>query len=339
MNPADFVLIVLLLAVAAFCALAEMSLVATSKLRLRHLVNQKVKQAASLQVLLSQLDEVITSLVLTNNFVTTAISALGTSLCIAWLGEKMGIPIATLLMGTIIIIVGEITPKVFAIRNPERVALSVTPFMKIFILVIRPFTKIFTGASNGLLRFFGIEPAAHSPLVTEEELRLMIELGRKEGVLGEHERKLLHRIFEFGDLKVKDVMIPLEQMVTVRDSADHEEVLRVLTEEGHARIPVYRESPDRIIGIIYAQELLHIWREGWLIVLHDLIHPPFEVSADARVADLLEEFQRNRVQIAIVVDQNKKALGMVTLEDLIEEIVGEVPEKHKEGWLDRPRGA
>jgi len=327
----DLLVIVGLLIGAAFFAMAEMSFVAISKIRLRHLVNQKVRGAASLQVLLSRMDEVITSLVLSNNFVTTAISALGTYLCIGWLGPEWGVPVATVLMGTIIIVVGEITPKVFALSNPERVALSVTPFMKIFVVVIKPFTKIFNGISNGLLKMLGIDGGDRSPLVTEEELKLMIELGRKEGVLGEHERKLLHRIFEFGDLKAKDVMVPRGQMVAISETADHEEVLRVLTEEGHSRIPVYREDPNRITGIIYAQEILHILREGWLIILHDLIHPPFEVALETRVVDLLESLQRNKVQIAIVVDKEKRALGMVTLEDLIEEIVGEVPEKHREG--------
>ena len=135
---------------------------------------------------------------------------------------------------------------------------------------------------------------------------------------------LLHRIFEFGDLKVAEVMVPRKEMVCAHAKATHEEVLTVLTEQGDSRIPVYGDSPDRIIGIIYAQEMLHIWREGWLIVLQDLMHPPFEVAPDRRVSDVLKEFQRQHVQIAIVVDPAGRALGMVTLEDLIEEIVGEI---------------
>ncbi|MBI3322642.1 MAG: CBS domain-containing protein [Candidatus Omnitrophica bacterium] len=120
--------------------------------------------------------------------------------------------------------------------------------------------------------------------------------------------------------------MPREKIVMVHERATHEEVLTVLTEQGHSRIPVYRDSPDHVVGIIYAQEMLHIWREGWLIVLHDLMHPPYEVPPERRVSDLLREFQRRRLQIAVVVDAKGKCLGLVTLEDLIEEIVGEIEE-------------
>ena len=119
-------------------------------------------------------------------------------------------------------------------------------------------------------------------------------------------------------------MVPRDRMVAVHDKASHDEILTVLTEKGHSRIPVYRDSPDHIIGVIYAQEILHIWREGWLIVLQDLVHPPFEVKPETRVIDLLREFQLRKIQIAIVVDAQGKALGLATLEDLFEEIVGEI---------------
>ena len=325
-------LIVLLLGASAFLSLSETALIGLSKIRLRHLVQRGVKQAKQVEALIiGRFDQVISSLLVANNFVNTAISCVGTALCVAWLGPEWGIVAATVLMGTLILIFGEITPKVFSIRYAEQVALKVVPVLKGVVRIFAPISKPFTLFSRILLRGLGVELTHRSPLVTEEELKLMIELGKEEGVLGEHERTLLHRIFEFGDLKVKDVMVPREQMIAVPAGATHDEVLTVLTEEGHSRIPVYQDSPDKITGIIYAQELLHIWREGWLIVLQDLMHPPFEISPDRRVSDLLLEFQRRRVQIAIVVDQDRRALGMITLEDLVEEIVGEIREDQP-GW-------
>ncbi len=339
MSSLEIALLILFIAASAFMSLAEISLVGISKIRLHHMVTRGVRRAKMVQGLVSRLDHVITTILVWSNFINAALTSLLTAACIYWFKGDKGVFIAALLSGSVILLFTDILPKVYAARFAERVALGVAPAMWVFVRFSRPVSETMNKLINAILKFVGVPVSDRSPLVTEEELKLMIELGRKEGFLGEHERKLLHRIFEFGDLKVKDVMVPRDQMVTVQDSADHEEVLRVLTEEGHLRVPVYRDSPDHIVGIIYAQELLHIWREGWLIVLQDLIHPPFEVSADARVVDLLEEFQRNRIQIAIVVDQNKKAVGLVTLEDLVEEIVGEVPEKHKEGWLDRPEGA
>ncbi len=319
-----FILIGLLLFVSFFLSMAEMSLVALSKLRLRHLIARGSKRAQILQRMVTHMDEVITSIVAANNFINAAISSLGAALCIAWLGLDWGVALATVLMGLIILVLAEVTPKVLAIRQPDRIALFLAPGMQLLLQVIGPVTRGFMALSNRLLKLFGVEPKARSPLVTEEELKIMIEVGREQGVLGEDERTLLHRIFEFGDLKVGDVMVPREQMTVAHEGASHEEVLTLLTEKGHSRIPVYGDSPDRITGIIHAQEMLHIWREGWLIVLQDLMHPPFEVSPDRRVIDLLREFQKRKLQIAIVVDAQGRALGMVTLEDLIEEIVGEI---------------
>jgi putative hemolysin len=319
-------LIGFLLMLSAFFAMAETSLVGLSKIRLRHMVHREMKGALGLQQLLARMDDVIASIVLANNFVNTAISSLGAALCIAWLGPEWGIPAATLIMGSAIILFGEITPKVFGLRHADRVALRVAPIMRVLILVLGPFSRRFMALSNSFLQFLGVEPKPRSPLITEEEIKLMIEVGRKEGVLGEHERTLLHRIFEFGDLQVSEVLIPLQEMIAVPEEAGHDEILRVLTEEGHSRIPVYRGSPEQVIGIIYAQEMLHLWKKDAVIVLQDLIHPPLTVPPERRVHELLQEFQRRRIQIAIVVNEQGKAIGLVTLEDLIEEIVGEIEE-------------
>ena len=319
-------LLAFLLLCSAFFSLSEMALVGLSKLRLRHMVGQKVRNAALLDRLVKHIDDAIASLVVANNFVNAAVSSVGAALCIRWVGPEWGVVLAALLMGTLILFFGEVTPKVLALRRTDRVALWAAPALRVVLAVMGPVARIFTGASNRLLRAFGVEPGHRSPLITEEEIKIMIEVGKEQGVLGEDERTLLHRIFEFGDLKVEDVMVPREKVVMVHERATHEEVLTVLTEEGHSRIPVYRDSPDRVVGVIHAQEMLHIWREGWLIVLHDLMHPPFEVSPDQRVSDLLAEFQKRHLQIAVVVDTAGKCLGLVTLEDLIEEIVGELEE-------------
>ena len=165
-------------------------------------------------------------------------------------------------------------------------------------------------------------------LITEEELRLMIEVGKEEGVLSDEERKMLHRIFEFGDTKVTDVMVPKGKMVAVNIKTTPEELLNIFVEEGHARLPVYSGAIDNIIGIIYARDLLYILRDKGLFLLQDLVHKAYYVPEGLRVNELLRKFQADKVQIAIVVDAAQKALGLLTLEDLTEEIVGEIEEKH-----------
>lgn len=328
MTLSELLLILLFLGFSAFLSLSEIALVGISKIRLRHMVERNVRWAKIAQGLVTQMDQLITTILVGSNFVNAALTSLVTAACVAGLGERRGILVASMVAGSVILLLTDILPKIYAARYADRVALQVAFPMWILVRLFRPIAQRVADFTGAILKLVGMSLPARSPLVTEEELKLMIELGKEEGVLGEHERMMLHRIFEFGNLKVKDVMVPLEQMVVVPESATHDEVLTVLTEQGHSRIPVYRDSPDRVTGIIYAQEMLHIWREGWLINLQDLIHPPFEISSDRRVSELLQEFQRRRLQIAIVVDPQGRALGLVTLEDLVEEIVGEIRETH-----------
>ncbi|MCK9604621.1 MAG: CBS domain-containing protein, partial [Candidatus Omnitrophica bacterium] len=163
---------------------------------------------------------------------------------------------------------------------------------------------------------------------TEEELRLMIELGKEEGFLSDEEGKMLQRIFEFGDTTVADVMVPKGKIVAVNKNATSEDLLNIFVEQGHERLPVYDGSVDNIIGIIYAHDLLYILRDKGLFLLQDLIHEAYYVSSQMRVTELLKKFQSDKLQIAVVIDANKKTLGLVTLEDLTEEIVGEIEERH-----------
>jgi len=324
MTFVEFLLILLFVAASAFLSLSEIALVGISKIRLRHMADGGVRGAKIAQGLVSQLDQVITTILVWSNFLNAALTSLVTAACLVWFGQRVGIAVAAVLSGSLILLFTDILPKVYAARHAEKVSLRVAFPMRLLVKLFRPVSQGVTRLIHGIFRLAGIPTTSRSPLVTEEELKLMIEMGKEEGVLGEHERSMLHRIFEFGDLKVKDVMIPRDRMVVVWEGATHDEVLTVLTEEGHSRIPVYKDSPERITGVLYAQEILHIWQEGNLIILQDLIHPPFTVSPDQRVSDLLQEFQRKHVQIAIVVDGQGRALGLVTLEDLIEEIVGEI---------------
>ena len=328
MTPVEILLVLLFLGISAFLSLSEIALVGISKIRLRHMVDRGVQGAQTVQNLVGQIDEVITTILVWSSFLNAAVTGLVTAACVVWLGERWGVTVATVAAGGLILLFVDVMPKVYAARYADSVSLKIAFPMWLLVRFFKPIGRAVTGAANSALRWVGAKLPSRAPLISEEELKLMIELGKEEGVLGEEERMMLHRIFEFGDLKVKDVMVPRQQMVMVSESASHEEMLQVLTEEGHSRIPVYRDSPDRVTGIVYAQEMLHVWREGWLIALQDLIHPPFEVSPERRVSELLLEFQRRRVQIAIVVDKEGGTLGLVTLEDLVEEIVGEIHEAH-----------
>ena len=319
------VIILIILAVFSFFfSAAEASHIALNKIRARHLADKGVKGANSVLRLITKLDRMIAAILIGNNFVNVAISSLVTVIFTGIFGSNWGVILSTFFVAMFLLVFCEIVPKTLAIRYSEKTALFTAPFLEVFIRAFDSSINFFTGTSNLILRLFGAKPQARSPLITEEELRLMIEIGKEEGVLSDEERKMLHRIFEFGDTRAGSAMVPKERIVAIDKNSDSEKLLDILIEEGHARVPVYEGSVDNIVGIIYARDLLYIWKNKGLVVMADLIHPAYYVSANKRVNELLREFQLKHIQIAIVADDNQKTLGLVTLEDLIEEIVGEI---------------
>ncbi|MBI4335026.1 MAG: HlyC/CorC family transporter [Candidatus Omnitrophica bacterium] len=310
-----------------FLSLSETALVALNRIKLRHLVNKGARNAKKVQRIVSHIDRMITTILVGNNIVNIGISAIGTAIFIYFFGQKWGMVISTAVVSFFILVFAEITPKLFASRHPEKVSLLVAGPISFLIAILRPVADVFMAMGSFFIKMFGGRPKARAPLITEEEIRVMIEVGREEGAVSDEERRMLHRIFEFGDTLVGEVMVPKEKIALIKINSTPEQLLDVLVEEGHSRIPVYKESVDEIAGIIYAKDLLHIWHNKGLVIIPDLVQPAYYVKKDKKVNEILKDFQRMKVQIAIVVDENNKTLGMVTLEDLVEEIVGEIEEE------------
>ena len=325
--PIILALLFILAALSFFISASEVSVVGINKIRLRHLASQGIKRAQSVQRLIADFDNFITAVLICNNFVNTAISAIVTVIFVSLFGSRMGVLLATFITTIGILIFCEITPKILGIKHSEKFAFFGAPIWEAVVRLLLPVIRIFTRISGFILKAFGVASTKRSPLITEEELRMMIEVGKEEGVLSDEERKMLHRIFEFGDTKVKDVMVPKEKMIIADINSSPEDLLNIFVEQGHARLPLYQKSPDNIIGIIYAHDLLYILRDKGLFLLQDLLYPPYYVSGSTKVNELLRYFQLNKLQIAIVVDDAYKAIGLVTLEDLLEEIVGEIGEE------------
>jgi len=321
------VAIAILLVCSAISSMSEAAFLAVNKVRLRHLMQRGSAPAKLVYRLLTRLDRLIATILVTNNLVNVVISVLGTMLCVALFGLDQGPVIAVAAITVLVLLFGEITPKLFAAAHADRTALLLAWPLDRFIWLMQPLTWFFTWASRLIMRLLGERRMARSPLITEEELKVMIEMGREAGVVAEHELRMLHRIFEFDDTIVRDVMIPREQIAAIEITQPPEAILDMLIEEGHSRLPVYRGSLDRVEGVIYARDLLAMWRHGGLFAVPDLLHPAYYVPQTKRVAELLSDFQRMKIQIAIVQDPQRATLGLVTLEDLIEEIVGEIREE------------
>ncbi len=322
------VILLILILFSAFFSASEVALITLNKIRLRHLMEQKKRGAARVWRLVSRMDKLIATILVGNTLVNTAIAAISTVIFTHFFGQGgKGLLIATLAATLVLVIFGELTPKVMATNHPEGTAFILRHLVDFFIAIFNPVTNLLTKISNGLIRLFGGNPHHRSPLVTEEEMRMMITIGKEEGFYGDNERKMLERIFHFDDTEVRDVMTPLDRITAVPLEVDAEDLENLLMEEGHNRIPVYKDAKNQIVGILYVRDLLYLFKNKSLIHISDLMSAPLFILPHMKVAALLLEFQRRKLQIAIVRDpKTDRAIGLVTLEDLIEEIIGEIEE-------------
>lgn len=324
----SFLILILsiLLLFSAFFSASEAALIALNKIRVRHMVENKKRGASRIYGLIQQMDKVIATVLVGNNIVNTVIASITTLVCTHIFGDGKGLIVGAFLASIVLIIFCELTPKIIATNHPEGVAFLFRHLVSFFIKVFRPITHLLTAISNGLIKFFGGNPHHRSPLVTEEEIKIMIQIGKEEGFYGDNERKMLERIFHFDEIEVRDVMTPLSRVTAVPIDIGQDELENALLEEGHNRIPVFKNSKDNVVGIIYVRDLLYLFKNNSLIKLEDLLSVPYFVSEKHKASELLKEFQKRKIQIGIVQNAQQKAVGIVTLEDLIEEIVGEIDE-------------
>ena len=323
-----FLVLIILAVISFFFSASETAIIGLSRIRLRHMLQQGVKRAQSVQRLVVKLDKVIAAILIGNNLVNIAVSSIVTGIFVQIYGYRWGVVVSTFATTLFLLIFCEVTPKILSAKHAEKVSLLTAPLMEFVLIILKPFIVFFIGISNFILKIFKVGTTKRSPLITVEELKTMIEMGQEEGVLSEDERIMLHRIFEFGDTKLTDVMISRDKIIAVSIDTSPDDLLNIFVEEGHARLPVYSGSRDNVVGIVYARDLLYILREKGLFLLPDLLHGACFVTGSMRVSEMLRKFQAEKTQIAIIVDKNKSALGLVTLEDLLEEIVGEIEEKH-----------
>jgi putative hemolysin len=291
------------------------------------MVDNGNKRAKQVLDLVHRLDKVIATILICNNLVNTAIAAIGAVVFVQWFGEKWGLFFSTVAMTLLILIFGEITPKIYAAEHAEKISMLFVWPVKISIAVINPLANFLTSISTLLLRLVGrTKPKSRSLLVTEEEIKMLVKIGKETGLYEEEERRMLERIFHFDDITVSEVMKPLDQIIMVEKNTSQETLLETFLEKGHSRIPIYEGRKENIVGIFYVEGLLYQIQNPDLFQLEDLTFDPYFVDETMKINHLMREFQKRKVQIAIV-QKEGKALGLVTLEDLIEEIVGEIEEK------------
>lgn len=322
------ILILILMLLSAFLSLSETALIAINRLRLRNLIAKGDKRAVTVGGLLQNLDKVIATILISNNFANISISSIAAAIFISCFGPKLGIVLSTFIMTVVILIFCEITPKIFASLRSEKVSLLVGGALKRIVDFLSPVSDFFSEISRRIIILCGGQLGKRYPLVTEEEIKLMIEMGREEGVLLERERDMLHRIFKFGDTMTFEIMVPREKITAVDINASLNDLENLLNKKVYSRIPVYDKTLDNIVGIMYVRDLIQMQRERPSLKISDLAHPAFLCDPEKRVIDLLRDFQRRHIHMAIV-NKNGQTKGLVTLEDLLEEIVGEIQDEHE----------
>jgi putative hemolysin len=326
--PYQIAALIVLVLVAGFFAASEAALVSISRLRARSIAERHVRGSGNLERVVDDKTRFLTAILVGNTIVLLAADSLATYLAIA-LKIPSGAVLATLVMTAVFLLFGEIIPKTIATGDSDRWAIRLALPMRYAAYVLMPIARTFEVTTDLILRLFGIKHA-HRPFVTEEDIRTLVNVGAEQRVIEEQERELIHSVMEFGDTIVREVMKPRPEMIAVSIDDSPRRVLDVVIAEGYSKLPVYQESKDDIVGVIHDRELLIALANGSLARagVGDLMRPVVHVPETKKIADLLREMQRDKFSLAIVVDEYGGTAGLVTMEDLLEEIVGEIRDEH-----------
>ncbi|MGA8574524.1 MAG: hemolysin family protein [Candidatus Cybelea sp.] len=326
--PYQLVALIVLVLLAGFFAASEAALVSISRLRAHAIAERRVRGAGNLAQLVDDKTRFLTAILVGNTIVLLAADSLATYIALA-LGIPSGAVLSTIVMTVIFLLFGEIIPKTVATGDSERWALKLALPMRYTAYVLTPIARTFEFATDLILRLFGIKHA-HRPYVTEEDIRALVNFGAEQRVIEEQERELIHSVMEFADTIVREIMKPRPEMVAVSVDDSPRRALDVVIAEGYSKLPVYQESKDDIIGVIHDRELMIALADGSLAhsSVRALMRPAVHVPETKKIADLLREMQRDKFSLAIVVDEYGGTAGLVTMEDLLEEIVGEIRDEH-----------
>ena len=319
---------------------AEAAYFSLGRARLKRLAEQEGDDPErATKPLLEQPHELLVTLLVGITLVNIGASALAAVLAERLLGP-IGLPIAIVVMVFMLSVFGEVLPMTVAVEHPERFIAWVRGPVAWLGMVLSPI-RVVVGAFTALsLRLVGSERASEAPEISEEELRTLVDVGAREGVVERTEREMIHRVFDLEDTVVREVMVPRPDMFCLDVSAEPHRILDLLRENLHSRVPVFEDNPDQIVGVLYTKDILpylHGLPSGFDLRAH--LHPPYFVPESKRADALLREFQAKKLHLAVVVDEYGGTAGLVTLEDLLEELVGEIRDEYdEEERLIQPAG-
>ena len=329
-NILQIGLLVVLLLGSGFFSASETSLMSLSKIRIRYMEDEGVKGAKLVGSLIEKSSDLLSSILVGNNIVNIAATSVSTSLFINIFGDG-GVAIATAVMTVLVLVFGEITPKTIAANSPEKVAVVVSKPISIIMKITKPIVWVFNLLTGIIFKIMGIDNDGVKPFITEEELKAMVNVSHEEGVLEMEEREIINNVFQFGDMQAKEAMIQRLDMVAIDIEDSYDEIIELFKSEKLSRLPVYQESIDDIVGILNIKDIIFLSDEEIEnFDIKDYVREAFFTYEFKKITQLLEEMKKEKTQMAIVVDEYGGTAGLLTIEDLVEVIVGDIDDEYDE---------
>lgn len=333
-NHGPIISLICLIVLSGIFSASETALTAFKRMKLKQVEENNPKAAKLLKIWLKNPNEMLTTILLGNNVVNILASSIAAVVGIKMLGEgNQGTAIVwvTLIMTFFILIFGEITPKIIAKRYSDKIARIIVKPIYYLNVALYPLVIVLIWISRITSRVFGISISEENLMITEEDIRDFVSVGQEEGVIEAEEREMIHSIFDFGETTVKEIIVPRTSMFAVEANKTIGEIWDAIIETGFSRIPVYEEKIDNIIGVMYLKDLLNVAKENkYDDVAKNYIREAYFIPESKAIVDLLREFREKKVHIAIVLDEYGGTFGMLTIEDILEEIVGEINDEYDE---------
>ena len=322
----QFIILIILLMLSAFFSSSETALTTVNKIRLRSLADEGNKRAALvLDVTENHTSKMLSAILIGNNIVNISASSLSATLAYAFGGYMVSI--ATAVLTVAILVFGEITPKNYATINAEKISLRYIKVIWIFMTVMTPVIFIINLFSRGIMFLLRVDPNAGSKTITEDELRTIVDVSHEDGVIETGEKELIYNVFDLNDANAKDIMVPRVHVTFANVDDTYEELIEIFREDKFTRLPVYEENPDNIVGIINMKDLL-LYDRNQPFSVREIMREPYFTYEYKSISELLVEMRSATFNIAIVLDEYGEMAGIVTLEDILEEIVGEIHDEY-----------
>ena len=330
-DVTQLIILLILLGLSAFFSSAETALTTVNKIRIRSLAEDGNKRAKTVLKITDDSGKMLSAILIGNNIVNLSAASLTTSLAYSFGGSMVAI--ASGILTVLILLFGEITPKTMATIHAAKMALIYAPIISIFMKVMTPVIFIINGLSIGVLFLLRVDPNAKNDLMTETELRTIVDVSHEDGVIESDEREMIYNVFDLGDAKAKDVMVPRVHVTFADVNSTYEELLDIFREDKFTRLPIFEDTTDNVVGTINMKDLL-LYDNTKEFHIRDILREAYFTYEYKSISELLVEMRQASFNIAIVLDEYGETAGLITLEDILEEIVGEIHDEYDENEED-----